>query len=91
MTKSTPPWLEGVEGPYLAALINGDKSVVLVIAGPDSGETARLNVGFGALSGRTASTPAGSSSPPSPRAIATDLRNELGDDIKDSMLHSLAY
>lgn len=91
MTKSTPPWLEGLEGPYLPALINSDKPVVRVVAGPGSGKTTGLKRRIRRLVDRDGVDPGRIFVGTFTRAIATDLRNELGEEIKVSTLHSLAY
>ncbi|MBA2576908.1 MAG: UvrD-helicase domain-containing protein [Euzebyaceae bacterium] len=91
MTEPTPPWLEGLEGPYLPALINSDKPVIRVVAGPGSGKTTGLKRRIQRLVEQDGVDPDHIFVGTFTRAIAADLRNELGKEIKVSTLHSLAY
>jgi DNA helicase II / ATP-dependent DNA helicase PcrA len=91
MTDALPPWLEGLHGPHLPSMITSDKPVIRVVAGPGSGKTTGLKR-------RVQRLVEGEAVPHEQifvgtftRAIAADLRSELGEDIKVSTLHSLAY
>jgi len=91
VTETVPPWLKGLHGPHLPAFILSDKPIIRVVAGPGSGKTTglkrrvqRLVEGEGVPKDRIF---VGTFT----RAIAADLRGELGEDIKVTTLHSLAY
>lgn len=91
VTEALPPWLEGLQGPHLPAFILSDKPIIRIVAGPGSGKTTGLKrrvqrfvEGEGVPHGRIF---VGTFT----RAVAADLRTELGEDIKVTTLHSLAY
>jgi len=91
MVHATPPWLAGLEGPYLPALINSDKPVIRVVAGPGSGKTTGLKRRIQRLVEGNGVDPQRVFVGTFTRAIAADLRQELGEEIKVSTIHSLAY
>jgi DNA helicase-2/ATP-dependent DNA helicase PcrA len=85
------PWLQGIEGTEARTLIVSDESIIRVVEGPGAGKTT-------CLKRRTRRLIEGEGIDPSSifvgtftRAIAQELREELGDSIKVSTLHSLAY
>lgn len=86
-----PPWLDGIEGEAARTLIMSDHPIIRVVAGPGAGKTT-------CLKRRTLRLIEGSGVDPSAiyvgtftRAIAKELRDELGTSVKVSTLHSLAY
>jgi superfamily I DNA/RNA helicase len=86
-----PSWLVGIVGDDARSLIESDDDLIRVVAGPGAGKTTclkrrirRLREGDGVAADRIF---VGTFT----RAIANDLRTELGDDIQVSTLHSLAY
>ena len=94
MMSPVPPWLEGIEGPYLPRLIESEASVIRCIAGPGSGKTTGLQrrIQF-LIQGRSADAErifVGTFT----RAITKDLTKRLGDAISDgievSTLHAFA-
>lgn len=87
----TAPWLEGIEGETAHELIESTAPVIRVVAGPGSGKTT-------CLKRRTQRHILGDRIDPEKiyvgtftRAIASELNQELGSDVKVSTLHSLAY
>jgi DNA helicase-2/ATP-dependent DNA helicase PcrA len=86
-----PPWLQGIAGDDARELIESDERLIRVVAGPGAGKTTCLK--------RRTRRLRESKGVPSEkifvgtftRAIASDLRNELGEEIAVSTLHSLAY
>lgn len=90
-TGQEPPWFDGIEGDDARRLISSDEPLIRVVAGPGAGKTT-------CLKRRTQRLINGQGVPPDrvfvgtfTRAIAQDLRRELGEDIAVSTLHSLAY
>ncbi len=88
---TTDPWLEGIEGNAARELIESRAPVIRVVAGPGSGKTT-------CLKRRTQRLILGDKIAPEKiyvgtftRAIASELNQELGSDVKVSTLHSLAY
>lgn len=86
-----PPWLEGIEGEGARTLIMSDEPIIRVVAGPGAGKTT-------CLKRRTRRLVEGQEVDPSSifvgtftRAIAKELRDELGTSVKVSTIHSLAY
>ena len=85
------PWLEGIEGKTAHELIKSTAPVIRVVAGPGSGKTTclkrrtqrlilgdRINAEKMYVGTFT-------------RAIASELNQELGSNVRVSTLHSLAY
>lgn len=88
---SVPPWLEGISGPYLPALILSEAPVIRVVAGPGSGKTTGLKKRVQRLIQRDGVDPAEIFVGTFTRAIAADLQKELGAEIKVQTLHAHAY
>ena len=87
----TAPWFEGIEGKTAHELIESTAPVIRVVAGPGSGKTT-------CLKRRTQRLIEGDSIDPSKiyvgtftRAVTDELKQELGDEVNVSTLHSLAY
>lgn len=85
------PWLEGIEGEEAQTLIMSNAPVIRVVAGPGAGKTT-------CLKRRTQRLIEGDHVDPSSifvgtftRAIAKELSEELGTEIKVLTIHSLAY
>ena len=89
--ESLPPWLCGIEGSVARALIVSDHPVIRVIAGPGSGKTTCLKRRTQRLVQQRRIDPATIFAGTFTRAIAQELKETLGDEIKVSTLHSLAY
>ncbi len=86
-----PAWLEGIVGDDPRHLIASENRLIRVVAGPGAGKTT-------CLKRRTRRLVEGDGVPTErifvgtfTRAIANDLRRELGDEITVSTIHSLAY
>lgn len=86
-----PTWLQGIEGATARKLIESDESLIRVVAGPGTGKTT-------CLKRRTKRLVTDLEVPPShifvgtfTRAIAKELKAELGEEVTVSTLHSLAY
>ncbi len=91
MANTEPTWLEGVEGEAARELIESNARLIRVVAEPGSGKTT-------CLKRRTQRLIEGEEIDPRTmfvgtftRAIASELQEALGHDIKVSTLHSLAF
>ena len=87
----TAQWLEGIKGEKVHELIESTAPVIRVVAGPGSGKTT-------CLKRRTQRLVEGDRINPSKiyvgtftRAVTDELKQELGDEVNVSTLHSLAY
>ena len=85
------PWLKQIEGKTAHELIESTAPVIRVVAGPGSGKTT-------CLKRRTKRLVEGDGINPSKiyvgtftRAVTDELKQELGDEIDVTTLHSLAY
>jgi DNA helicase II / ATP-dependent DNA helicase PcrA len=87
---SDPPWLEGIEGEHVRALILSDAQVISVIAGPGSGKTTGIKRRVQRLVQRDGVDAGRIFVGTFTRAIAGELRAALGEEIRVSTLHSLA-
>ena len=87
----TPAWLEGIEGREAQELIESDSKVIRVVAGPGSGKTTCLKRRLQRLVEQQQINPERVFAGTFTRAIARELRDALGEDIRVSTLHSLAY
>ncbi len=85
------PWLEGIEGSAAKELIETDSPAIRVIAGPGSGKTTCLKRRLQRLVQHNQVSPERVFAGTFTRAIARELRDALGDAIRVSTLHSLAY
>ena len=85
------PWLEGIEGNDARALIESSAQVIRVVAGPGSGKTTCLKRRIQRLVQDGAVAPESIFVGTFTRAIATELSEALGAEVKVSTLHSLAY
>lgn len=85
-----PPWLDGISGEYLPRLIESRARVIRVVAGPGSGKTTGLKRRIQRLVQGDGMDPTKIFVGTFTRAIAKDLRDELGTDIYVSTLHSHA-
>lgn len=88
---SGSPWLRGIAGSAAKALIESDASVVRVIAGPGSGKTTCLKRRLQRLIQQREVEPDRAFAGTFTRVIAQGLREALGNEIRVSTLHSLAY
>ena len=91
MTTEGSGWLDGIDGDAARLLISSDERVIRVVAGPGAGKTTCLKRRIRRLieSGKTHIDRifVGTFT----RAIANELRAELGEDIRVNTLHSFAY
>ena len=85
------PWLDGIEGSAARELIESDSLVIRVIAGPGSGKTTCLKRRLQRLVQQNQVSPERVFAGTFTRAIAQELRDALGNDVRVSTLHSLAY
>ena len=90
-TDYVPPWLDGIEGSAARELIETDSPVVRVISGPGSGKTTCLKRRLQRLIEQQHVSPETIFAGTFTRAIAQELRDALGGDVRVSTLHSLAY
>jgi hypothetical protein len=90
MNGDEAPWLDGIEGEHVRALILSDAPVICVIAGPGSGKTTGIKRRVQRLVQGEAVTADRIFVGTFTRAIATELRAALGEEIPVSTLHSLA-
>ena len=86
-----PVWLEGIEGREARELIESDAEVIRVVAGPGSGKTTCLKRRLHRLVEQRQITPETIFAGTFTRAIARELRDALGEDVRVSTLHSFAY
>ena len=92
LTGSQPtPWLEGIEGSAAQELIESSSQVIRVVAGPGSGKTTCLKRRIQRLVQKDKVNPATIFVGTFTRAIARELKEALGAQVKVSTLHSLAY
>ena len=89
--RKAPTWLEGIEGRAAHELIESDSKVIRVVAGPGSGKTTCLKRRLQRLVEQQQINPEEIFAGTFTRAIARELREALGGDIRVSTLHSLAY
>ena len=85
------PWLEGIEGSAAQELIESQSKVIRVVAGPGSGKTTCLKRRIQRLVLKNRVNSETIFVGTFTRAIAAELRDALGTQVKVSTLHSLAY
>ena len=85
------PWLDGIEGKNAHELIESDAQVIRVVAGPGSGKTTCLKRRIQRLIQKDRIDPKTVFVGTFTRAIASELREALGTEIRVATLHSLAY
>ena len=85
------PWIQGIEGSAARELIEADSQVIRVIAGPGSGKTTCLKRRIRRLVQKDKVDPSTIFVGTFTRAIARELREALGTQVRVSTLHSLAY
>jgi len=94
-TTSVPPWLDGVQGDWLPALIMSDAPLVRVNAGPGSGKTEGLKRRVQRLILDKQVEPQRIFVGTFTRAITSELTESLGNQVANGVtvltLHSLAY
>ncbi|MDE2928100.1 MAG: ATP-dependent helicase [Acidobacteriota bacterium] len=91
MRKKEAPWLEGIEGEEARELIESNSPVIRVVAGPGSGKTTCLKRRTRRLIEGDGINPTTMFVGTFTRAIASELKEALGRDVRVSTLHSLAY
>ena len=88
---NTPaPWLKGIEGSDAHSLIESNDQVIRVIAGPGSGKTTCLKRRIQRLVQKNGVNPATIYVGTFTRAIAKELQDAIGAEVKVSTLHSHA-
>ena len=87
----TRPWIEGIEGSAAQDLIESNSRVIRVVAGPGSGKTTCLKRRIQRLVQKDKVSPTTIFVGTFTRAIAKELRESLGAQVRVSTLHSLAY
>ena len=85
------PWLEGIEGSAAQELIESNSQVIRVIAGPGSGKTTCLKRRTQRLVQKDEVNPRTMFVGTFTRAIAREIREALGTQVRVSTMHSLAY
>ena len=90
-TDQAPSWLDGIEGSAARELIESDSPVIRVVAGPGSGKTTCLKRRLQRLVQQNQVNPERIFAGTFTRAIARELRDALGNEVRVSTLHSLAY
>ena len=85
------PWLEGIEGSAALELIDSDAQVIRVVAGPGSGKTTCLRRRIQRLVQKDGIDPKTVFVGTFTRAIASELKEALGTEVRVSTLHALAY
>ena len=85
------PWLEGIEGSTALELIDSDAPVIRVVAGPGSGKTTCLRRRIQRLVQKDGIAPNTVFVGTFTRAIASELREALGTEVRVSTLHALAH
>lgn len=90
MRAVSAPWLDGISGAAAIDLIRSDDRLIRVVAGPGAGKTTCLKRRTQRLIEGDGVDPGDIFVGTFTRAIASDLRAELGDEIEVSTLHSLA-
>lgn len=91
MRKKEAPWLEEIEGEEARELIESISPVIRVVAGPGSGKTTCLKRRTRRLIEGDGINPTTMFVGTFTRAIASELKEALGRDVRVSTLHSLAY
>lgn len=85
------PWLEGIEGREARELIESNSQIIRVVAGPGSGKTTCLKRRIQRLVQNDGIDPKTIFAGTFTRAIARELKESLGTEVRVSTLHSLAY
>ena len=85
------PWLNGIQGSTAQELIESDAQVIRVIAGPGSGKTTCLKRRIQRLVQKNGIDPKTMFVGTFTRAIARELQDALGAQVRVSTLHALAY
>lgn len=85
------PWIAGIEGEVAHNLIQTDSAIVRVIAGPGTGKTTCLKRRILRLIQRDHVIPETIFVGTFTRAIAKELEDALGTEIRVATLHSIAY
>ena len=88
---STAPWLEGIEGETASSLIDSNAPIIRVIAGPGAGKTTCLKRRIQRLVQRDRVNPETIFVGTFTRAVANELTDALGTEVRVSTLHSYAY
>lgn len=91
MKNKEAPWLEGIEGEEARELIESNSPVIRVVAGPGSGKTTCLKRRTRRLVEGDRINPTTMFVGTFTRAIASELKEALGRNVRVSTLHSLAY
>lgn len=86
-----PPWLAEIEGEEARGLIESNAPVIRVVAGPGSGKTTCLKRRTQRLVDGDGIDPKTMFVGTFTRAIASELQEALGHNVRVSTLHSLAY
>ena len=89
--ENSRPWLDGIEGQGAIQLIQSNSPVIRVVAGPGSGKTTCLKRRTQRLVAEDGVDPESIFVGTFTRAIANELQSALGDRVRVSTLHSLAY
>lgn len=89
--KALAPWLDGIDGSAAHELIESNEKVIRVVAGPGSGKTTCLKRRIQRLVQGEKINPGTMFVGTFTRAIARELRDALGTEVRVSTLHSLAY
>ena len=85
------PWLDGIEGSDAHELIESNSDVIRVVAGPGSGKTTCLKRRVQRLVQKDDIDPKTMFVGTFTRAIASEIRDALGTQVRVSTLHSLAF
>lgn len=92
IAKNRPkPWLEKIEGNAAHELIESNEQIIRVVAGPGSGKTTCLKRRIQRLVQKDGVDPKTMLVGTFTRAIAKELQETLGTEVRVSTLHSLAY
>ena len=90
-TLRSAPWLEGIEGSGAHELIESSAQVIRVIADPGFGKTTCLKRRIQQLVHKDGIGPKTTFVGTFTRAIARELREALGTEVRVATLHSLAF
>ena len=90
-TQQSVHWLDGIEGNAAYELIESNSKVIRVIAGPGSGKTTCLKRRIQRLVQKDQVNPKTMFVGTFTRAIAREIKEALGTQVRVSTLHSLAY